>query len=377
MKRASLLCTVMCILGIMNTNAQSENINWDDYISDGMAQKLKRNLTNGLSPVEGGQIYELFMLANNITSLSDFAVIMDDLTKHKEYAAKFILEINSNFVCPHCYFQTTVGFTWEEIGMAKVAGVKMQEMLEIQQERAIIAEWNNHGKDTATFSRGYMKNRTTHPQFVFYIKNGSVTDTVHKYPLEVGDWRPDVDGDKNIQFIVGENGVISDDFRKKVKQYGMDSICVLLPAKRGFKRLDTVIAVPSKNYFGVAIHRNEMHKTTTSYVATLKYDKKTGRWMIMDCKNKYVRLKDWFDQAQGWIGLNEKWTPKQTLEVDSYETLLEWMNSYFNDTLKGYDGKKVQITFTFIPKGNIRYFINGCLIGKYKLMPNIQIDNVE
>ncbi len=364
---------MICVVGIANLGAQSENINWDDYISDGMAQKLKRNLTNGLSPIEGGQIIKLFMSANNITSHSDFAVIMDNLTKHKEYAAKFILEVNSNFVCPHCYFQSTVGFTWEEIGMAKVASIKMQELWEIQQERAIIAEWNNHGKDTTTFSRGYIGNRITHPEFVFYLKNGNITDTVQKYPLEVGDWWPVADSDKNIRFIVGENGEISDDFRKKVKQYGVDSIFARLPAKRGFKRLDTAIAVPSRNYFGVAIHRNEMLKTTTSYIATLKYDKKTGKWMIKNCKNKYGRLKDWFDPSRSW----GKWSPKQTLEIDNYDALLEWMNNYFNDTLKGYDGKKVQITFTFIPNGNIRYFINGCLIGKYKLMPSIQIDNME
>ena len=373
MKHTILLILMICVVGIANLGAQSENINWDDYISDGMAQKLKRNLTNGLSPIEGGQIIKLFMSANNITSHSDFAVIMDNLTKHKEYAAKFILEVNSNFVCPHCYFQSTVGFTWEEIGMAKVASIKMQELWEIQQERAIIAEWNNHGKDTTTFSRGYIGNRITHPEFVFYLKNGNITDTVQKYPLEVGDWWPVADSDKNIRFIVGENGEISDDFRKKVKQYGVDSIFARLPAKRGFKRLDTAIAVPSRNYFGVAIHRNEMLKTTTSYIATLKYDKKTGKWMIKNCNNKYGRLKDWFDPSRSW----GKWSPKQTLEIDNYDALLEWMNNYFNDTLKGYDGKKVQITFTFIPNGNIRYFINGCLIGKYKLMPSIQIDNME
>ena len=364
---------MLFIAGINNAKAQTESINWGDYITDEMAQKLTRNLTNGLSPIEGGQIYELFMLANDITSLSDFADIMDNLTKHKDYAAKFILEVNSNFACPHCYFQSIVGFTWREIAMAKVAGSKMQDIINTKKERALIEKWDKQGKDTTTFTRGRVTHSTTHPKFVFYPQNGSGTDTVHKYPVKIGDWWPIYDRDINIPFIVGENGEISNDFREKIKQYGMDSICVRQPAERWFEKLDTTISVPSRNYFGVAMRRNEMHKSTTSYVATLKYDKKNREWIIKKCENNKARLKDWF----GWIEAPKKWTPKETLGVDSYDAMLEWMSNYFNDTLNGYDGKMCKIEFTFIPYGKIRYYINSCLIGEYILYPSIQIDNIE
>ena len=378
MKHTILLILMICVVGIANLGAQSENINWDDYISDGMAQKLKRNLTNGLSPIEGGQIIKLFMSANNITSHSDFAVIMDNLTKHKEYAAKFILEVNSNFVCPHCYFQSIVGFTWEEIVMAKVASIKMQELWEIQQERAIIAEWNKNGKETMTFSRYDERNGRFHPKFVFYPKIGDILDTITIQPEEVGGWSPNEGyGDLNIPFLVYEDGWISDGFRSKIKQYGMDSICVLYPAERRFEKLDTVISVPSSNSFGVAVRTNKIRDINTSYIATVKYDKKTGKWTIKKCENKYGKLKDWFDQSHRWIGAYEQMTPKNAMGFDCYEDMVEWMSSYFNDILRDKDGNKYKIEFTFIPIGNIRYFINRCLIGEYKLKPRIQVDNME
>jgi hypothetical protein len=88
-------------------------------------------------------------------------------------------------------------------------------------------------------------------------------------------------------------------------------------------------------------------------------------------------LKDWFDQSHRWIGAYEQMTPKNAMGFDCYEDMVEWMSSYFNDILRDKDGNKYKIEFTFIPIGNIRYFINRCLIGEYKLKPRIQVDNME
>ena len=121
-----------------------------------------------------------------------------------------------------------------------------------------------------------------------------------------------------------------------------------------------------------------MMYSNQSYIATVKYDKKTGKWMIKDCENKDGKLKDWYDCAQRLMGSGyEKNTPKNLFGVDSYEAMLEWMSGYFNNALNGKDGKKYQIEFTFVPYGIILYYINGCPFGKYDLTAFIQIDNIE
>ena len=386
MKNSILLVLMICVVGITNLNAQSENVNWNAYISDRMAQKIADGILKAYPANEREMRIQLFMNANNINSVSTCSDILYNLKNHKEEAANFILAIFSSWpmITPRYFFQS-IGFNEVEIEWAVKAGTKKQELLKKKEgdekkaeEKAIIAEWEKEGKETMTFSRYDERYGRFHPKFVFYPKIGEVSDTVTIQPEEAGGWSPNEEyGDINIPFLVFEDGEISDGFRKKIKQYGMDSICVLYPAERRFERLDTVISVPSSNLFGVAVRLNKMRDSYTSYVATVKYDKKIGRWIIKNCENKNGKLKDWFDQSQRWIGAYEAMTPKNTLGFDCYEDIIEWMNNYFNDILRGKDGKKCKIEFTFVPIGKIRYFINRCLIGEYKLKPKIQVDNIE
>ena len=370
-----------------NAKAQTDGILWDAYISDKMAEKVAKGILNAYPSNEREMRIQLFMNANNISSTSACADVLYNIKNNKEAVANFILAIFSSapMVTPRYFFQS-IGFNEMEIDMAVQAGTKKQEALKRKEEdkkaakeKAIIAEWDKHGKETMTFSRDDERYGRFHPKFAFYIKLPKVSDTVIIQPEEKGGWLPNEEyGDINMRFIVGEDGEVSVDFRKKIKQYGIDSICVLYPADRRFERLDTVISVPSVNYFGLSVRRNNMLYSNQSYIATVKYDKKTGKWVIKDCENKEGKLKDWFDGAQRLMGTGDKEsTPKNLFGVDCYENLLEWMSGYFNKALNGKDGKKYQIEFTFIPYGIIRYYINGCPFGKYDLQPFIQIDNIE
>ena len=388
MKKAIILGILFCIIGMTNAKAQSNGILWDAYISDKMAEKVANGILNAYPPNEREMRIQLFMNANNINSTSTCTDVLYNIKNKKEAVANFILAIFSSapMVTPRLFFQS-IGFNEMEIDMAVQAGTKKQEILKKKEEdkktaeeKAIIADWKEHGKETMTFSRDDERYGRFHPKFAFYIKLPKVSDTVTIQPKERGGWIPNEElGDVNIRFIVGENGEISGDFRRKIKQYGLDSIGVLHPADRRFERLDTAISVPSVNYFGVSVRRNNMLYSNQSYIATVKYDKKTGKWMIKDCENKEGKLKDWFDRAQRLTGNTsyEKQTPKNLFGVDSYEALLEWMSGYFNKTLNDKDSKKYQIEFTFVPYGIILYYINGCPFGKYDLQPFIHINNIE
>lgn len=156
----------------------------------------------------------------------------------------------------------------------------------------------------------------------------------------------------------------------------MDSICVLHPAEKRFERLDTVIPVPSANYFGVHGSQKHLRDVNKSYVATVKFDKKTGKWIMKECENRYGQLKDWFVRSRTLNGSWESWSPKETMGFDSYDDITAWMNSYFNGILQGKEGKKYQIEFTFVPM-EIYYYINRCLIGRYDLKQRIQINKIE
>ena len=380
MKKAIILGILVCIIGMMNIKAQTDGILWDAYISDKMAEKVAKGIMNAYPPNEREMRIQLFMNANNISSTSACADVLYNIKNNKEAVANFILAIfsSSPMITPRYFFQS-IGFNEMEIDMAVQAGTKKQEVLkrkEEDKERAIIAEWDKHGKETMTFSIYDEKaDGKTHPKFAFYIKLPKVSDTVIIQPEKSYGWIPNEEyGDVNLRFLVYENGDIPDDFRRKIKQYGIDSICVLHPAEKRFERLDTVISVPSANYFGLSVRRNEMLYSNQSYVATVKYDKKTGKWTIKDCKNNYGKLKDWFDRAQRG---NREDTPKILFGVDNYEDLLEWMSRYFNRALNGKNDKKYQIEFTFVPFGVIHYYINGCPFGKYDLQPFIKIDNIE
>lgn len=387
MKKAFLLGILVCLIGMTNAKAQSDGILWDAYISDKMAEKVAKGILSAYPPNEREMRIRLFMNANNISSTSACADVLYNIKNNKESVANFILAIfsSSPMVTPRYFFQS-IGFNEMEIDMAVQAGTKKQEVLKKKEEdrktaeeRAIITEWDKHGKETMTFSRYDERYGRFHPKFVFYPRIGDVSDTVTIQPEEAGGWIPNEEyGDLNIPFLVFEDGEISDSFRKKIKQYGMDSICVLYPAERRFERLDTVISVPSSNHFGVAVRRNTIRDENTSYVATVKYDKKTGEWIIKECYNRYGKLKDWFVKSQHWNGTRAwEWSPKNTLGVETYEDLLVRLSHNINDTLKGMDGKKYQIEFTFIPTGKIYYYINGCGIGKYALKAYIKIDSIE
>ena len=386
MKKAILLGLIICFIGITNTNAQKENTNWDAYISDRMAQKVADGIMKAYPPNEREARILLFMNANNISSTSICSDILYNITNHKEEVANFVLAVFSSYpmITPGYFFET-IGFTKSEIDMAVKAGTKKQEILrqkenekKKQKERDIIADWNQYGKEVMSFSMYDRQNGRFHPKFEFYTRISGVLDSVIFQPEEEGGWRPTVQyGDKNIRFIVDEFGEVSDSFRKEIKQYGMDSIRVIYPADRRFEELDTVIAVPSVNYFGVEVRRNEIRAANTSYVATVKYDKKNGKWVIKECENKDGKLKDWFDESQRWTGEYERWTPKNSLGFDNYEAMLELLNKSFDDTLNDKDGKKYQIEFTFIAPGKLCYYINGCLISEYNLDFAIQMDKIE
>ncbi len=378
MKNAFLLILMVCVVGITNINAQSENVNWNAYISDRMAQKIADGILKAYPANEREMRIQLFMNANNISSVSACTDVLYNLKNHKEAAANFILAIFSSWpmITPDYFFQS-IGFNEIEIEWAVKTGTKKQEILREEEdnkkkreERAVIERWNKEGKDTMTFGRFFV-----HPVFVFYTKISGVLDSIEIQPKELGG----LFQDKSIEFIVDENGNISVDFLKEIKQYGMDSVSVKHPAYRRFEKIDTVITVPSKNFLGVTTLMKKIRNANTSYVAVVKYDKKTDKWVMKKCENKYGKLKDWFDQTKQlwWTGLYEDVTPKKTMGFDCYEDIVEWMNIFFNDTLSGKEGKKYQIEFTFIPMGNVSYYINGCLIGKFELKPRIQVDSIE
>lgn len=381
MKNAFLLILMVCVVGITNINAQSENVNWNAYISDRMAQKIADGILKAYPANEREMRIQLFMNANNISSVSTCADILYNLKNHKGEAANFILAIFSSWpmITPNYFFQS-IGFNEIEIEWAVKAGTKKQEILREEEdnkkkreERAVIERWNKEGKDIMTFGRYDERYGRFHPVFVFYTRISGVLDSIKIQPEELGGYIPK----KSIEFIVDEYGRISDDFLKEIKQYGMDSVYVKYPADRRFEKLDTVIAVPSRNYFGVTIQMNEMRDANTSYVATVKYDKKIGKWNMKECENKYGKLKDWFAQSQRWIGAYERLTPKKTMGFDSYEAIVDWMNEFFNTILQGKEGKKYQIEFTFVPMGNVSYYINRCFIGKFDLKPRIQVDSIK
>lgn len=381
MKNAILIVLLICAVGVKNLCAQSENVNWNAYISDKMAQKIADGILKAYPSNEREMRIQLFMNANNISSVSTCADILHNLENHKDAAANFILAIfsSSPMITPAYFFQS-IGFNEIEIEMAVKAGEKKQELLRDKKKRdeqAEIERWKKEGK-YITFSSNYDKELgQVPPKFVFFPKLFGISDTVIIQPEGCGRYvlNP-YEGDVEIRFVVSENGEISNDFREKIKQYGMDSICVLHPAEKRFERLDTVIPVPSANYFGVHGSQKHLRDVNKSYVATVKFDKKTGKWIMKECENRYGQLKDWFVRSRTLNGSWESWSPKETMGFDSYDDITAWMNSYFNGILQGKEGKKYQIEFTFVPM-EIYYYINRCLIGRYDLKQRIQINKIE
>ncbi len=381
MKKAFMIAFLICVICII-ANAQSEMIDYNTYITDGMAKKVANGITQALPLKERESRTWAFINANGISSTSECASILNNITYHKEKVANFIVSIYSRGglipTFPIAFFES-IGFSDMEIEMAmKVATLKLemlrQDELErkIAEEKGIINQWEEEGKDTLRFFEYDKQQERIQPSFVIdFHRNLEISDSIIILPEEYRSYILSSDkGDVEVRFFIDEYGNISQNDMKEMQRYGVDTIKVLSPAMRYFEMMDASYSVPSINYLGIHAHRNSIQDRNKSYTATIRYDKKTDSWKVKKVNNKYGKLYDWFEKAY----LYEKdWSPRAVLDVESYDELIEWLNDKLNIVLKDQNGKEYSIEFSFYPPGKVTYYLNRRRIAQGKLQLAIKI----
>ena len=385
MKKAFMIAFLMCVLCI-TANAQSEIINYNTYITDDMAKKVANGITQALPLTERESRTWAFINANGISSTSECASILNNITNYKEKVANFIVSIYSRGglipTFPIAFFES-IGFSDMEIEMAmKVAKLKLemlrQDELEkrIAEEKGLINQWEEEGKDTIHFFEYDKRQERIQPSFVIAFRRTlEISDSIVILPDEYRSCDLSSDkGDVEVRFFIDEYGNISQNDMKEMQRYGIDTIKVLSPAMRYFEMMDTSYSVPSVNYLGIHAHRNSIQDKNKSYTATIRYDKKTDSWIVKKVNNKYGKLYDWFEKAYLY---EKEWSPRAVLGVENYDELIEWLNDKLNKVLKGEDGKEFSIEFSFYPPGEITYYLNRRRIAQGKLKLAIQIIKKE
>lgn len=385
MKKAFLIGFLICVIRII-ANAQSETINYNIFITDDMAKKVANGITQALPLNERESRAWAFINANGISSTSECASILNNITYHKEKVANFIVSVFSRGELipsfPITFFES-IGFSDLEIEMAKkVATLKLevlrQDELEkrIAEEKGIINQWEEEGKDTIHFFEYDKRHERIQPSFVIYFhRTLEISDSIIILPSEYRNWDLSSDkGDVEVRFFIDEYGNISQNDMVEMQRYGVDNIKVFSPAMRYFEMMDTSYSVPSVNYLGIHSKRNSIQDKNKSYTATIRYDKKTDSWTVNKVNNKYGKLHDWYEKSYQY---EKEWSPRAVLGVENYDGLIEWLNEKLNKVLKDQDGKEYSIEFGFYPPGEITYYLNRRRIAQGKLKLAIQIIKKE
>lgn len=274
---------------------------------------------------------------------------------------------------PLSFFQS-IGFNDLELEMAlKAATLKQQSLRRAELNKEIAEEMAaiERGIELTHFSSNDENNGITQPSFVFYIFG----DSIHVPPARF------IDGYLNdyyveYRFYVFNNGEFSHDILGKVKPYGIDSIRVVNPATKHFKALDTNVSITSVNNILISAYCNSIRDENKSYTANVCYDKKTNRWIIKKCENKYGKLKDWFTKNNSQY--LRDYSPSKVLEIDSYEKFLDLLSEKCNSALIDKKGKEYSVQFTLFPPGEVTYYINNIRrIHKCKIGLVIQLDKLD
>lgn len=420
MKKAFLLGVLLCIIGIINANAQKQQ----SLVTNEMAQKIAWTSQYGKRDFRS-HMFGDFCRANEITSSLEYDRIMENITKHKDKVEKFFcLVINSwgegDF--GYAYFKN-MDYTVAEYDIVlkiynnwiepyreqarleaerKKKEEEEQKRIQAQRDRDTLAAWAERGKpifrffdenvtaptfilDIEGFSDGQVitpnmqakeyderskgkrnNNRklSHHSRYSSVYYDETVT-TNQSYTFIVdGDNRSLVRNTRYWLFVNGRDWIwqLDLDTTNRLFNY-IQNIYIIEPSKYTFSGIDSAVVVPTYNALKIIEVRNTIHLNTglsftdfTKFEITVERDKKTGRWHIRQSDENKMRR--WYNQPSYQSGLRTQ-DITWYLNVADVEHFINILNMQVEEELKSYGNKKCRLNIELLGGGEREYYING------------------
>ena len=426
----------MCIIGIINANAQKQQ----SLVTNDMAQKIAWTSQYGKRDFRS-HMYGDFCKANEITSSLEYDRIMEDITKHKDKVENFICAVLYSWGVGdwgYAYFKN-MDFTVKEYDVAvkifnqwdeKQKARRAEEEQKVKQEKVAVdkdtlALWHQRGIPTfdithtnviaPTFTidiEGYGSGQIIEPAMQKKPEKtkqrfGKVTvyeeadEEVYDDRWLYGSYRCEsiVTKDRTFHFIVDEK-------RKDLKHHtqlisiGHDSIWrvdldstgylfeqiqnvyIDIPAKYIFEGLDSSISVPTNNTLRGVERRNKIHwkdKATDNAFAKFEIlvekDKKTKQWSIKTSDEEKMRR--WFAGLNAPTRIDMR-TMTWFIGVENADEFINSVREEISSIMRDNENKKCKLTIRILGCGEKSYYINGYKAEDTNWVPfKLEVENNE